>query len=360
MNSINKIIQRFIKPKTKVAYLLESTDLWGGVKVVFRHVEVLNKIGYNAVVICNQSYPAWLKPGVDFKQHDTYDNNLGLKYDVLIATGFRLPQHHYAHKSKALLIHFCQGYEGDFMEAAPIINQIESAYQLPIPRFAITEKLKVLMEAKFKNNQVFNVGQGLEHEIFHPEPHNINLHYHDDINLFLFGPLEGDIKQIKTGLFAYKKASRLIPQLKLIRVSLFDTQKEEEKLIGSIHEYYANIRPEKVGELFRTKPGLLLAPSKDAEGFGLPAIEAMACGVPTVLTRISSFKSFDKDHDYAEFADVGNSTEMANAIKEIIFNHNKRHHIIQRGLEVVQKFNYQTVAEKLDIALINCLKQNGD
>lgn len=357
INQIKKIFSFIKKPKIKVAFLLESTDLWGGVKVVFRQAEALNKIGYKAVVICGQAYPEWLNSTIGFAQQDPFDKNIGRDYDILITTGFLLTPFHYKHQSLAKVIHLCQGYEGDFKEAEPIIDKIEAAYNLPIPRLVITKKLQNLFFQRFNNQQVFNIGQGLEHNLFFGNLQHINLDFKQNIHLFLFGLFSPDVKQIEVGLLAYKEAKKILPQLRLIRVSLHDTRLEEENIIGPIHEYYVNILPEKVGELFRTKPGLLLAPSKEAEGFGLPPLEAMSCGVPSVLTRISSFLSFDQDHDYAEFVDVGNIQEMAKGINEIIQDHTKRKHIIYRGLEIAQKYNYENVAEKIDKAFIELHKR---
>ncbi len=349
---IKRLVQIFRKPKIKVAYLLESTDLWGGVKVVFRQVEALNKTGkYKAVVICGQAYPTWLNPGIAFIQQDPFDKNIGQGFDFLITTGFRLTPFHYKHQSHAQMIHLCQGYEGELKEAAPILEEIEDAYRIPIPRFVITEKLKNLLKQKFNSEHVFNIGQGLEHHLFFESDQNINTNYEDTINLFLLGPFEADVKQIHTGLYAFLEAKKLVPQLNLIRISLFGTKQLEEEIVGPIQDYHVNIPPEKVAEIVRNTPGLLLTPSLDAEGFGLPPLEAMASGLPTILTRISSFLSFDPTHDYAEFADVGNIEQMAQGIHEIITNHKKRQHIIQRGLEVAQKFNYSKVARNIDQAL---------
>ena len=67
----------------EICYLLESTDLWGGVKVVFRHVEALNKIGHKAVVICGQAYPTWLHPVIPFIQQDPFDKSIGHSFDFI-------------------------------------------------------------------------------------------------------------------------------------------------------------------------------------------------------------------------------------------------------------------------------------
>ena len=122
MNPLRRFFRCFQKSPLRIAYLLESTDLWGGVKVVFRHVESLQKLGYRAVVICQQPYPTWLKPGIGFVQQDPFDKDIGSNYDLVITTGFKLTPFHYQHQSSAKLIHLCQGFEGEFKEAIPTVT----------------------------------------------------------------------------------------------------------------------------------------------------------------------------------------------------------------------------------------------
>ena len=339
--------------KPKIAYLLESTKLYGGVKVVFMQAKALKVRGYDTTVISDEQYPDWLEAGIGFVRQDPFNKNISNEYDYIITAGVRLTAFHYNHQSRAKLLHLCQGYEGSFKEAEPFLREIEAAYQLDVPRIVISEQLGNLLKQKFNMKNVHNVGQGLEHKYFFPNLQNLNMDYCNEINLFLFGHLHIDVKQIKTGLMVFAETMKKIPQLKLIRVSLSDDRQEERVIANHIQEYHVNIPPEKVGELLRNKPGILLALSKEGEGFGLPPLEAMACGMPTVMTKISSFLAFDSKTDYAEFVEAGNTTDIASGINEVIHNKKKRQHLIMRGIEVAQNYSYENVAERLHLMLSN-------
>ncbi len=350
----------------KIAYLLESTGLCGGVKVVFNHVLALMERGHYAAIFSKEEYPLWFEKKVPFEKINAESNfclNFFQSYDVVIITSLfqiiSMKKELTAANSTQSLIHFVQGYEGDYKEAIEYMGMIEWAYSLDIPKITISQNLSQRLSQLYPNHHFAVCGQGLETDFFYP-PKEI-LHPEDDRHhisiqpdtVFLVGPFEISIKRIKDGLKAFKIAQKTNPGLKLVRVSAVDTQKNEQLIFDNIHEYHVNLTPEQVGKLFRSKKGVLLSPSSPGEGFGLPPIEAMACGIPTVLTDIPSYNAFSSPNDYALFVPVNEPDRMADALIEIIRNQSKRDFLIKRGLEVAAEYSYARVAANLEAFLLN-------
>lgn len=81
------------------------------------------------------------------------------------------------------------------------------------------------------------------------------------------------------------------------------------------------------------------------EGFGIPIIEALYSGTPVITSQGGCFSEPGGKHSI--YVEVGNITELANAISNLLQNKAKQQEMIEQGLKHVQIFNTDKLTEDL-------------
>lgn len=81
------------------------------------------------------------------------------------------------------------------------------------------------------------------------------------------------------------------------------------------------------------------------EGFGLPALEAMACGVPVCAARSSSLPEICGEGN-AVFFDPNNVSDIASKISSVYNNHQKILELQNRGLKRAKGFSWEKMARE--------------
>ena len=81
------------------------------------------------------------------------------------------------------------------------------------------------------------------------------------------------------------------------------------------------------------------------EGFGLPVLEAMACGVPVITSAVSSLA--EVAGDAAVTMNPYNSIELAEALFRVLTDRELRDDLRRRGLERARRFSWRQTAEQV-------------
>ncbi len=80
------------------------------------------------------------------------------------------------------------------------------------------------------------------------------------------------------------------------------------------------------------------------EGFGLPVLEAMACGTPVVCSNTSSLP--EVAGEAALLVDPLDTEALAQALEQVVTDGALRQRLVERGFDQVQRFSWRRCAEE--------------
>jgi glycosyltransferase involved in cell wall biosynthesis len=335
-----------------ITYLLEDTALFGGTKVALHQANLMARRGHRVTVVSPGPLPDWYPVEAHFHQVAAPLANLSPAQlppaDVVVATfwttiapalalagaGAR------AAAAGPAAVHFCQGFEASYTHNQAEHPAILAAYAHPLPAMAVAPHLAALLRRRF-GRPARVVTQPLE-PFWRPEgtgdapaPPGANRCVcagtpdgagspgdarrmdgtagrdggawpdgaagqnggawpdgaaRNPPRLLVASPFEIDWKGVETALSAVRLLRQGGLACCLVRLSQWPLTAAERELLAP-DEFHENLRPPEVARLV-AGCDLLLAPSWEQEGFGLPVLEAMACGVPVVASDVSCYRDF--------------------------------------------------------------------
>jgi glycosyltransferase involved in cell wall biosynthesis len=322
----------------KIAYLAEDTAMSGGIRVQLAHADALIARGHRVRIVTKGAPVTWRRSDAEFVYVDNFLDYDARDEDFVVGTFWlTVPPAYEIAKERA--VHLCQGYEGAFTAYQPIKSDIDAAYRLPIPKLVVSKPLIPICR-QFGDDVTF-IGQVVDDEFYRPRvpPEN------EPLRVLLSGQSQADLKGIEEGYGAVAHARWFHQTLELVRVSPWAPSREEP--LDSVQEFHVGLTTSEMTRLMHSCD-VLIAPNHAAEGFGLPAAEALASGLAAVMTSIPSYLSFDESHDYALFAPEQNAVELGEKLIELLGDAELRARLRRRGREVAEQWRSKNVADRLE------------
>ena len=81
------------------------------------------------------------------------------------------------------------------------------------------------------------------------------------------------------------------------------------------------------------------------EGFGLPPLEAMACGTPVVTSNVSSLP--EVVGDAAILVNPENVFDIARGIRDVLLDDGLRAELVRRGRDQASRFSWERTARQV-------------
>ncbi len=215
------------------------------------------------------------------------------------------------------------------------IDELHQSYNLPhIHNIVISNELKNKLKY-YTKKESFLLPNAIDFEKFKItnsiETRNsmtICMMYHED-----------ERKGCKYGLEALASVKKEIPELKVIMFSVY----KKPDFFPDWIEYYR--KPDNLCELYNQSA--IFITSSIMEGWGLPAVESIACGCALICTNIGGHHEFT-NQDTTLWVEPKQPQEMVEAIFRLIKNSKERISLAKSGNAFIQRFSWDKNVKLLE------------
>ena len=323
-------------------FVLPTSDLHGGIRLPLEIAEWLTDYGWTTRLVGPGSRPDWHNTAVPWFSHDLEGAQPLPRADITIAT-FYTTVEPALRSGSGHVFHLCQGFEGLHPEYEGIRDAIDAAYRAPIPKLVVSQHLEPILTARYPGTRCHFIGEAVDSRIFFPLGiRNVA----SPLRVGLVGAFSAHVKGIPAGLEGVRQARSKGLEIEVHRASA-DPMTEEEKRLGQTDHFHHRL-PTKEMPAFYGGVDALLFPSSAEEGFGLPVLEALSCGVPVAHSDIPSLEVIPAKATLR--FPPGDAKAIAHALGRLAADSDLRRFLRRAGLETVHEFHPQALVARLQQA----------
>jgi glycosyltransferase involved in cell wall biosynthesis len=239
-------------------------------------------------------------------------------------------------KRKGLPLIFIQGYRVFSQEVE------DRTYRFPCPKLCTaTWLVDIGRGLGVPEQQLVHIPYGLRHEKYRlimpieNRPFRVSMVHSNHHQ-----------KGARFGLAALKRVKRRFPKLDVL---VFGTQDPGRPIPPGMTFLKSPDQSVIVNEVYN-RSRVFIMPSL-LEGFGLPCIEAMACGCAVVTTSNGGSRDYAIHGDTALVSEPRNVEVMADQIARLLIDDGYRIDLASRGHEYVKRFSWDTSTRALEAFL---------
>lgn len=327
----------------------------GGNKVVYEYANYLGKKGYDVMIYYRWVYnklplplfirkiiinfvvkyfPHWFKFDKNVSRCNVYDiNNKNIRNaDVVIATDIRTAYPTVnLDVSKGKKFYLIQGFENwDYSN-----EYVYSTYALGMNNITVSKWLKKIVD-KYGKKPAICISNSINTNVFKymnitHELHTLTFHYRS-----------ASYKGCDDAIEVIKKLKKIYNDLKVYVVSREDAPIN----MPSFVEFIQNATPEQVANIDNISTVFLC--TSVVEGFGLPGLEAMACGSILVSTKYDGVFEYAIENKNCLLSDVHDVDGLVEKICSVFENSDLRESIQAESLITAKKRSLDISCKKFE------------
>lgn len=313
-----------------IAFLTDNLSFSGGRKVLVDYARHLAGVGHRTEILALEARGA-LAERCSVRTVESFKRKHLPTADLYVASNLRIVQNA-VRSRRGPVVNFCQGFpiaeleqrvSGDVVPAEfqflrgfssvrlarkriqwrRKIARHDRVFRLPTHLVAVSPHLKARLEDRY-GRPVHLCRNGVDQDAFFANDGPLAREFTAarPCRVISVGPITVTAKGIADTVEAVRIARGRGCPIQLIRVCGSEFE-PTERASGVVDEFYTGLSPMELGDLFRSCD-VYISNSLESEGFGLPAMESLACGLPSILSDISSYRGFaDDGEDQGRFCE---------------------------------------------------------
>jgi len=377
----------------RTCFILWQTGLAGATRAIFEVANGLRDRGYDIWIVALGGDHTWFNVKVPIEYvplperlrrllflhhvlklrgtHDTFviegvARRLGFHADLIRLLSEHIPEAdvHIATYYPTALSLYLSGTEGrklyflqDFPELAEEVNGkyglklFELSLRLPFNVFlCVSSYIRELVKRVQTTAKTIVTGVGVDTKVFRPR--------HSEV--IDIGRGKAKVMAIIRGL-KYKGDEIAINTLNAVSLIGIPIHGILVGLRSDVEKLFRRVRPKFTFNIFERVDDDTLAKlysSADVflftsyvEGFGLPPLEAMACGTPVVTFDCKGNRDYARDNFNSLVVPPGDLKATADAVVKILLDDKLRERLIEGGLETAKQWTWDKVVDKFEETL---------
>lgn len=323
--------------KIRIIYVLQTTGISGGIRVVFEHLNRLQAKGFSTELWALDKHPSWTNldtPSRRFKNYQQMIRALENEEAIKVATWWEtaLPVW-LSSVNKGIPAFVVQEIESSFYPGQPEIQKtVVSCYRKEFNN--ITSADYTLGEIRSLGLDATLIPCGYDSTIYKP----IKDITRDKNTLVALGRTFFQ-KNFKQTFEAWKSMGEEQPKL-----LLFGSEPQIAKWAKGI-EYVTKPSDQEANKLYNR--ATVFVQTSYHEGFCLPILEAMAAGCPVICTDSHGNRGFSHDGKNCIMVETDNTKQLAEAIDKVIKDKKLQDKLSKAGLETAKGYTWDAVTIKL-------------
>ncbi|MDB5056113.1 MAG: glycosyltransferase family 4 protein [Bacilli bacterium] len=324
-----------------VVYVMTHVGVSGGSKIIFEHANFMAKLGVDVTIISHFIKPTWFPIEVEYIKIPFHiELAHGIPFcDVIVATYWDLIQA-CVDTGIAPVVYFEQGdfHLFDYEKVgAGYKTFIHKMFELPEYIMTVSNRAAGFIKDIYGRDAVV-FHNALNEYIFNSEGEKFTA---ERPYMLMVGSDHTKFKGIPEIIEANKITRKQGYDIDIIWISA--TQPTTH--LQDVAQIFVNPPQELIGKLY--KGAQLYVSGSHYEAFSLPGLEAMACACPVVTTANTGVQEYAIDGYNSLFAEIGNSTDLANQMIKVLASEQVKNDLIKNGLATAEKYKWSQIVPRI-------------